>query len=368
MQKLGRSLNTFKQSFTKTFLPARLQQSRTMLPQAQPSKESFNITFKFRPYNLYRITSDDDKYVMCISNDTKDFTIYVRENDGKYDDKFTALNELTFIDADTGCISFFNSDYPYMTFELGMSAVEVTHHDFIGDSALFIFDDSGAIRCKDAGTYYLTCKFDKGEDGTTPILPGKLSVTPDTELEGVDVKYWKYTEMYDARDLLNEHITALETAAIVDTGEQTIDSLKQLNNNNIRLADIEIKYRDNIIKGYEDNVFIKNVINGGKTPSSTLISSRTFAKELPFPSIDTLEQQLEERTTPPSTTTPTTPSTTTSTTTPTTPPTTTSTTTNEATPEAYRMMPIKARFTMTSTAHESFHALPRLSSSRHRKH
>ena len=233
-------------------------------------KEAYNATFQFRPYKIYRILSKDEKYnITCTASDNNT-GVFIKENDGVYDEDYTANNELFYVDSDTGCISFFNTNLPYFTFmiETGKD-VSVKRSDNIGPEALFRFMSDGSICCLNRQEYYL-CANSTGAR--------RLMVAHKENLKNYDIKYWTFKLMYDSRDLLEEHLTTKKYEELAQLNNDSIEVLRAKNIADLKKADAEITYRDNIIIGYENNWFFKALVNSGKTPSNMLISQRSFAR------------------------------------------------------------------------------------------
>lgn len=244
----------------------------------QPARESFHTEFQFRPYHLYKIISSDDKWVLSIkkpnADGSEDLNVYLVPNDvSKLPSDFKEDRQYVFIDSDTGAISFFQSVMPYLNSRIAPEAVNVTHSDSLQYQSLYIFDNNGAIKCKDNNEYYLGVQ--TIPDGATELC---LQVMHKSLYDKAAIKTWKYVLQFDCRDLYNEHITMLENSKINDTADKTIEELKNLNAAYLRRADIELNYRDEYIKKYESNWFVKTFMNSGETPGTAFVDARTFAK------------------------------------------------------------------------------------------
>lgn len=240
------------------------------------SRESFHTEFKFRPFNVYRIVSSDGKWVISIKNAEKDGSedkfVYVIPNDpNNIPEGFSINKQYVFIDSDTGCIAFFDSVMPYLSAKTLVESSKMTHYDCIEDQSNYMFDKSGAIQCKLNPSYYIATQ-------SVENTVNYLMVMPKSEYQNAAIKTWKYEFQFDCRQYYNEHLTMIENSEIQNTTNQTIDSLKKLNDAYLRRANVEIDYRDGIIKDYESNWLIKNLMNRGKMPKTEVISQRTFAK------------------------------------------------------------------------------------------
>ncbi len=252
------------------------------------SRESFHTEFNFRPFNVYRIVSSDGKWVISIKNAEKDGSedkfVYVIPNDpNNIPEGFSIDKQYVFIDSDTGCIAFFNSVMPYLSAKILVESSKMTHYDCIEDQSTYMFDKSGAIQCKLNSNYYVAA-----QSVENPV--NYLMVMPKNEYQDAAIKTWKYEFQFDCRQLHNEHLTMIENSEIRNTTNQTIDSLKKLNDAYLRRANVEIDYRDGIIKDYESNWFIKNLMNRGKMPNTEVLSQRTFAKAV---AVDAAKEQYK---------------------------------------------------------------------------
>lgn len=263
MQRLGFTTNKYAQQLSQYI--------------GRTPTEHFHTTFKFRPFYVYRIQSEDGKYELAVKTDTMDKTVYVVPTNMGFE-AFPLEQRFIFIDSDTGYIAFFDSMLPY--FNISMDTAEATtvqHTDKIDTEksiSQFVFDNDGAIRCLVNKTFYLGCT----EPKETNAVP--LQLLPEALYKKAKIQKFKYNLQFDCRDLYGSYKDAMAQAAITNTGKENVETLKKLLTTYMQRADIEINYRDNILKGYENNWYIQHVINGGKTPSSQLISERTFAKQV----------------------------------------------------------------------------------------
>jgi hypothetical protein len=240
-------------------------------------KEKLDVVFAFRPWNVYNVKSKDGNYKMALrkSNDdaTEDLNVYVIPSDSTNTTEYPTDKQLCFIDSDTGTIAFFDSQYPYIDGTVKLTGSEACHTDTLTNTSGLVFEPDGTILMKTDQNYMLAAKFEEGAN------VAQLQIVP-KESEGMTVSEWQYEKVFDCRDLWNEQNIVQENSEINATTEQNVETLQKLLQAYLKRADTEITYRDNIIKGYENNWFINKYINEGRTPSSELIESRTFAKDV----------------------------------------------------------------------------------------
>ena len=270
--------------------------------------ESFDPNFKFKPFYLYSILTEDGNY--AITTDLNGADVYLAKPDK--DNKM----QWVLIDGDTGVICFFSDLLSYMNIELKQGIIAVKRADTLTNGK-FQFNIDNTIVFRDHKDYQLAYRKSKpaeggaapaaaaapaeggaapaaaegGEGGETPNGPappaegtveGFIRRLYESFMEGFDPKNdpvleaveisevkknpenfvtkWQYKQLMDLRDTTN----ALDTIAEYEkkgAAESTqITKLKNSLETQKELSDIEIRYRDNKIKRYEENPFIKKFL------------------------------------------------------------------------------------------------------------
>ena len=254
--------------------------------------ESFDPNFKFKPFYLYSILTEDGNF--AITTDLNGADVYLAKPDK--DNKM----QWVLIDGDTGVICFFSDLLSYMNIELKQGIIAVKRADTLTNGK-FQFNIDNTIYFRDHKDYQLAYRKSKPADaappadGAAPAAGGEQPngpTPPPTEsflyrlyesfMEGFDPKNdpvleaveisevkknpdlystkWQYKQLMDLRDTTN----ALDTIAEYEkkgAAESTqITKLKNSLETQKELSDIEIKYRDTKIKRYEENPFIKKFL------------------------------------------------------------------------------------------------------------
>lgn len=207
-------------------------------------REHFDPTFQFRPFKLYVITDDDGKFAITSEKDSDNVFLSKVDLKNKY--------QWVFVDSDTGAICFFYDLKSYFNIDIVEGTVKVKRSDIL-ENGLFNFDSDGKIQLKSNANYYLGYKeLEHFNEETEPVLE---AVRKDMLDEYKCV--WKYVEVFDLRNLTDNADTIEELKTVNANGDKQIDALQKMIEKNKQLTDIEIEYRDNKIKGYEDNWFIR---------------------------------------------------------------------------------------------------------------
>lgn len=236
--------------------------------------ESFDPTFQFRPFKLYHITTDDGQFAITGEKDSDAVFLSKPDKDNKF--------QWLFIDSDTGAIAFFHDLKNYMSIDVKEGTIYVKRSDILL-KGLFNFKGDGTITLKDHPTYCLCfvkpgqnkpAEEKKSESFLTIVYETFIeSFNKDTEpqLEVVKLddvsknkdKYsntWKYVELMDLRDLTNNMDTIKELEGIGNANDKQITLLKRKMENEQAMSEIEINYRDDKIKGYEEHWFISKFL------------------------------------------------------------------------------------------------------------
>lgn len=245
--------------------------------------ESFDPTFQFRPFKLYQILTDDEQFAITGEKDSDSVFLSKPDKNNKY--------QWLFIDSDTGAIAFFHDLKNYMSIDIKEGTVYVKRSDVLL-KGLFNFKGDGTITLKDHPKYCLCFTKpgqNKAEESEKPAENGEekksesfLSIVYETFMESfnketepqlevvqLDVisknkdKYintWKYTELMDLRDLTNNMDTIKELEGIGNANDKQITLLKRKMENEQAMSEIEINYRDDKIKGYEEHWFISKFL------------------------------------------------------------------------------------------------------------
>jgi hypothetical protein len=224
------------------------------------AREPFHATHQFLPHKVYRIKTKDDKHVFVAVGDAIKLQPIELANYEK---------SLFFIDSDTKAIMLFDDLNAYVTVDSNTKGTPLKHKDTITLDSLYTFTNAGMIRLASDQNM---CIAGKVSDGSI-FVENSSSPAKDSIVE------WKFECAHDLRQLYQDDKRARMQAEVQDTSANTIQELKDLNNAYLRRANAEINYRDNIIKKYEENWFIKDYVNNGREkPSSKLIEERTFAR------------------------------------------------------------------------------------------
>lgn len=225
-------------------------------------QETFDPTFQFRPFKLYQITTEDGSFAISGEKETNSVFLSKPDKNNKY--------QWLLIDADTGAICFFTDLLNYMSIDMTNGVVKVKRSDVLMHG-LFNFKADNTITLKDYPKHCLGfTKLEKKEGFIERMVSFLESFNASTEpvleviaLETVaatPAKYvnkWKYVELMDLRDLTNNADTINELTKISDTNEKQITLMKRKLENANAMSDIEVQYRDDKIKGYEEHWFIK---------------------------------------------------------------------------------------------------------------
>lgn len=255
-------------------------------------QESFDPNFKFKPFKLYMITTDDDKW--AITTEQEQDVVYLAPPDPK--NKY----QWVLIDGDTGAIAWFSDLKSYMSFEEGKGIMPIKRTDVIGFGT-FEFMINDRIRFKSKPQYYLCYRKDgpkgaadsgaaagaaeekpadapaeekKAEGflsrlfesfvrGFEPFDANKdiiLEAVHENDMKGDLLKFgttWKYVEIMDLRTMTDNADTIEELTKVGNSNSAQITALQKIIENNKEISDIEIKYRDDKIKGYEENRFVR---------------------------------------------------------------------------------------------------------------
>lgn len=255
---------------------------RALMNKCFNRQESFDPTFQFRPFKLYIITTEDESYAITGEDGSDSVFLDKPNKNNKY--------QWVLIDSDTGAICFFYDLKSYMSIDLVDGIVKVKRSDILKDG-LFNFKADNTILLKsnpnfclgfrkisqpkeDANTntntdakttetkkesffnkihYYLSEKFNPS---TQPVLEAiQLSEIKKTPSNFSNT--WKYVEIVDLRNLADNADTINELTQINNNDNKQITALQKMIETNKQMNDIDIKYRDDTIKGYEQNWFIK---------------------------------------------------------------------------------------------------------------
>lgn len=219
-------------------------------------REAFHPVHQFRPCNLYRITTKDDNHVITIKDGKMILTVLGNANYEK---------TLFYIDSDIGTITLFDDLDPYINIT---EANELVHKSDMNNISYFYFDDNGIIRKKNDHKFCIGGNIDTGS----------VTMIDSTKIPDKTIIEWKFVLAHDTRQFYYDTKKIMMQSELENTTASTIQDLKELNDAYLRRADAEINHRDKIITNYEEQWFIKTFINGGKLPSSKMISERTFAR------------------------------------------------------------------------------------------
>lgn len=217
-------------------------------------RECFDPTFQFRPFKLYIITDIEGKYAISSERDSADVFLSTPDKKNKY--------QWVLIDSDTGAICFFYDLRSYMNIDLVDGVVNVKRSDVLKDG-LFNFNSDNTIQLRANINYCLGFKklgVGEKKEGFDPKTQPALEAIRYDDVNEDYVNKWKYVEIYDLRDLVNNDETIAELKTVNASGSQQIDALQKMIENNKKLNEIEIAYRDAKIQGYEQNWFIKTFL------------------------------------------------------------------------------------------------------------
>ena len=230
-------------------------------------KEGFDPTFQFRPFKLYIITDEEGSYAITSETESDDVFLSVPNVKNKH--------QWVLIDSDTGAICFFHDLKNYLSINLVDGIVKVKRSDIL-NNGLFNFNSDNTIQLRSNVNYCLGYQKVREEEAPKESFFKTLFHDPRHVMEFFDpkteppleaVRYedvgdtyankWKYVEVYDLRDLTDNADTIEELTTVNASDNQRIDALQKMIDNNAKLYEIETAYRDEKIKGYEDNWFIK---------------------------------------------------------------------------------------------------------------
>lgn len=278
--------------------------------------ESFDPNFKFKPFYLYSILTEDGDY--AITTDINSADVYLAKPDK--DNKM----QWVLIDGDTGVICFFSDLLSYMNIELKQGIIAVKRADTLTNGK-FQFNVDNTIVFRDHKDYQLAYRKSKAVDTPaaapapaaaapaatpeTPAAPAEGAAeggegaaeggeTPngptekpaesflyrlyesfmeafdpknDPVLEAVEISEvkknpsnfvtkWQYKQLMDLRDQTNALDTLAEYEKKGASETTQITKLKNSLETQKELSEIEIRFRDNKIKRYEENPFIKKFL------------------------------------------------------------------------------------------------------------
>lgn len=236
----------------------------TVVPHA--NVETFDPTFQFRPFKLYQITTEDGKYAITGEKETNSVFLSTPNKNNKY--------QWLLIDSDTGAICFFTDLLNYMSIDMALGVVNVKRSDVLL-KGLFNFKANNTITLKEHPKHCLAFTLLQAEkpkaesfiesfiEFFNPATEPALEVVELAAVEANPGKYsntWKYVELMDLRTLTDNADTIKELEAVGDANDKQILLLKRKVENANAMAGVEISYRDNKIKGYEDHWFIKHFL------------------------------------------------------------------------------------------------------------
>lgn len=242
--------------------------------------ESFDPTFQFRPFKLYMITSEDDKYAISSEKDSDAVFLSKPDKNNKY--------QWVLIDSDTGAICFFYDLKNYMSIDMIDGIIKVKRNDILLNG-LFNFKQDNTIIVKSYPKYCLAFRriatpapaaaaapadangapkkegftsrvwnaFKEGFNAATEPVLEAVATDAVAKEPTVFSSKWKYTEIMDLRSLTDSADTISELQTVGTNNNKQITALQRMIENNKTLSDIEIQYRDDKISGYESNWFIK---------------------------------------------------------------------------------------------------------------
>lgn len=260
--------------------------------------EHFDPNFKFKPFKLYEIVSEDGKWAITTDQEKPD--VYLAPPDPK--NKF----QWVLIDGDTGVICWFSDLQSYMNIKLVQGVIAVKRSDILTNGAFEFKIDNTIWFRKDRQDGYLLA-FRKPTAGATPAPAAATPATPapaaaapakkegfiermidafmegwesfdankDPVLEGVHTDTikknpgmysttWKYVEIMDLRSLTDNVDTIAELQKVGTSNSAQITALQKMLESEKEINQIEIKYRDDKIKGYEENRFIRMFLSPKK--------------------------------------------------------------------------------------------------------
>ena len=265
--------------------------------------ETFDPNFKFKPFKLYIITSEDDKWAITTDQEKEDVYLAPPDKANKF--------QWVLIDGDTGVICWFSDLQSYMNIELKQGVIAVKRSDVLKNGA-FEFRIDNTIHFRKEGQfkqpgYQLAFRRPgvaapaaaKAEEkpaeepkpadaAGAPVEEKKegflarmyeafvtgwgryeyFDANKDPVLEGVaedDIKKnpgvysttWKYVEAMDLRSLTDNADTIAELQKVGTSNNSQITALQKMLESEKEINQIEIQYRDDKIKGYEENRFIR---------------------------------------------------------------------------------------------------------------
>lgn len=258
------------------------------------TQESFDPNFKFKPFYLYIITSEDEKWAITTDQDKDDVYLAPPDENNKY--------QWVLIDGDTGVICWFSDLKSYMNIKLQQGVIAVKRSDIL-ENGVFEFKIDNTIWFKKQEGYQLGFRkpgalpagdakpeekkaaadaagkpeekkesfitrmyeafmagweaFDANKD---PVLEGVAKDTVKNN-PGMYIVHWKYRKIKDLRDLLNNADTIAELTKVGATRDSQVEALKKMLESEKEISKIEMDYRDAKIKGYEENRFIRMFLN-----------------------------------------------------------------------------------------------------------
>lgn len=256
--------------------------------------ESFDPNFKFKPFKLYIITSEDEKWAITTEQEKED--VYLAPPDKK--NKF----QWVLIDGDTGVICWFSDLQSYMNIKITQGIIAVKRSDMLTNGK-FEFRIDNTIWFKDQKGYQLAfrkpgaaapgTKVEADKNAKPSNAEGKppekkegfftqmyeafvagwdwyetFDANKDPVLEGVSedtIKQnpglysttWKYVEVMDLRTLTDNADTITELQKVGTSNSSQITALQKMLESEKEINQIELQYRDDKIKGYEENRFIR---------------------------------------------------------------------------------------------------------------
>lgn len=261
--------------------------------------ERFDPTFQFRPYKLYTITDTTGTY--AISGESASDSVFLTTPDS------TNKYQWVFIDSDTGAIVFFYDLKSYMQIDITTGTINVKRGDILSNGS-FTFNSDNTIQLTSNTNYCLgfvpimssseDSPEDSPEDETLtdsptesfitkgkriikegftslmgsnkrsskrsverydPLVEPTLEAVRTTESSGYSTT-WVYNEVHDLRTLTDNIDTIAELTTVNDNSSAQVTALQNIVSNNQAIYDIEIQYRDDIIKGYQDNWYVSNFV------------------------------------------------------------------------------------------------------------